>query len=106
MASRLERRRAERHSQTNKRIDRTRVDQEAASHASQIEYSSNWAGAVWDSYPSGTFKSVTGTFTAPDPSGSPGAAAIWVGIDGDTCESAILQTGIDAIISNGAVSYA
>ncbi|KAG6807277.1 hypothetical protein H0H92_008150 [Tricholoma furcatifolium] len=102
MASRLERRRGEHHSQTNKRIDRTK----GASDASQIEYSSNWAGAVWDSYPSGTFKSVTGTFTAPDPSGSPGAAAIWVGIDGDTCESAILQTGIDAIISNGAVSYA
>ena len=53
----------------------------------------------------GTWKSVTGTFTVPTPSGSSGAASAWVGIDGDTCGNAILQTGVDFTISNGAVSY-
>ncbi|KAF8444750.1 hypothetical protein L210DRAFT_3530901 [Boletus edulis BED1] len=39
---------------------------------------------------------VTGTFTVPSPSGSAGSAAsAWVGIDGDTCQNAILQTGVD-----------
>ncbi|KAG6806340.1 hypothetical protein H0H92_011685 [Tricholoma furcatifolium] len=104
MAARLERR-AERQSHPNNRIIHNGLDV-ATSNVSQVEYSSNWAGAVWDSYPSGTFKSVTGTFTAPEPLGSSGSAAIWVGIDGDTCNSAILQTGVDFTISNGAASYA
>ncbi|OLN96029.1 Aspergillopepsin-2-like protein 1 [Colletotrichum chlorophyti] len=57
-----------------------------------VDYSSNWAGAV----KIGTgYNHVTGTITVPDVSGSPGAAAsAWVGIDGDTCQTAILQTGI------------
>ncbi|KAF9237540.1 peptidase A4 family-domain-containing protein [Melanogaster broomeanus] len=71
---------------------------------SNVEYSSNWAGAVWDEA-DGTFTSVTGTFTVPTPSGTSGAASAWVGIDGDTCGTAILQTGIDFTVSNGAVSY-
>ena len=52
----------------------------------------------------GTWKSVTGTFTVPTPSGS-GSASAWVGIDGDTCGTAILQTGIDFTVSGGSVSY-
>ncbi|KAG6811128.1 hypothetical protein H0H92_008861 [Tricholoma furcatifolium] len=96
MAARLERRRAGRQSKPNNRLSSDEVR--------QVEYSSNWAGAVWDSYPSGTFKSVTGTFTVPTPSGS-GAASAWVGIDGDTCDTAILQTGVDFTISGGKVSY-
>ena len=32
-------------------------------------------------------------------------AAVWVGIDGDTCGNAILQTGVDLNVENGAVSY-
>ena len=47
---------------------------------------------------------MTGTFTVPTPSGS-GAASAWVGIDGDTCETAILQTGVDFTVSGGEVSY-
>jgi hypothetical protein len=47
---------------------------------------------------------VTATFTVPTPSGS-GAASAWVGIDGDTCGTAILQTGLDFTISSGRVSY-
>jgi hypothetical protein len=50
-----------------------------------------------------TFTAVTGKFTVPTPkkpSGSSGthAASAWVGIDGDTCETAILQTGVDFTI--------
>ncbi|KAG6914936.1 hypothetical protein DXG01_014373 [Tephrocybe rancida] len=102
MAARLERR-AGRQSKPNSRIASNNLV--AASNASHVQYSSNWAGAVWDTYPAGTFKSVTGTFTVPTPSGSSGAASAWVGIDGDTCGTAILQTGVDFTITNGAVSY-
>ena len=48
---------------------------------------------------------MTGTFTAPTPSGADGSASVWVGIDGDTCGTAILQTGIDVTVSGGEVSY-
>jgi hypothetical protein len=56
------------------------------------EYSSNWAGSVQI----GTgFTKVQGTITVPSVSGdSDSAASAWVGIDGDTCSTAILQTGI------------
>ncbi|EIW81881.1 hypothetical protein CONPUDRAFT_55157 [Coniophora puteana RWD-64-598 SS2] len=67
------------------------------------EYSENWAGAVYDSA-DGTYTAVTGTFTVPTPSGD-GAASAWVGIDGDTCSNAILQTGVDFTVSDGDVSY-
>ncbi|EIW81822.1 hypothetical protein CONPUDRAFT_54571 [Coniophora puteana RWD-64-598 SS2] len=70
---------------------------------SHVQYSSNWAGAVF-SEGAGTFTAVTGTFTVPTPSGS-GSASAWVGIDGDSCGNAILQTGIDFNINNGQVSY-
>lgn len=73
-------------------------------------YSSNWAGAVLNS-PAGTYQSVTGTIVVPTPgppsgssSGSYSSSA-WVGIDGDTCGTAILQTGVDFSWNNGAVSY-
>ncbi|KAF8557079.1 hypothetical protein OG21DRAFT_1596065 [Imleria badia] len=73
-------------------------------NVSNVQYSSNWAGAIWDRS-DGIFTTVTGTFTVPTPSGSSGAAAAWVGIDGDTCGNAILQTGIDFTVTDGKVSY-
>lgn len=58
----------------------------------EVSYSGNWAGAV--AIGSG-YNKVVGTITVPEVSGSSGAAAsAWVGIDGDTCNTAILQTGI------------
>ncbi|KAF2147660.1 hypothetical protein K461DRAFT_215822, partial [Myriangium duriaei CBS 260.36] len=73
------------------------------------EYSQNWAGAVLIG--SG-YTSVTGTFKVPAvsaPSGGNSGTAYsgsaWVGIDGDTCETAILQTGVDFTIQDGQVSY-
>jgi len=74
--------------------------------------SSNWAGGILTAPPAGqTFNSVVGTFTVPTPSipaGSKGASAAsaWVGIDGDTAQNAILQTGIDFnVAASGAVSF-
>ncbi|KAK7549482.1 peptidase A4 family-domain-containing protein [Phyllosticta citricarpa] len=77
----------------------------------EVEYSSNWAGAVIEEPPSGTFTAVSGKFTVPTPgvpSGSIGAgdASAWVGIDGDTYGNAILQTGVDFYAtSSGSYSF-
>jgi len=78
---------------------------------SHVAFSSNWAGAAFESA-AGTYKSVTGTFVVPTPKVPSGkstsgtyAASAWVGIDGDTCGSAILQTGIDFTITSGRVSF-
>ncbi|GAP88138.1 putative acid proteinase protein [Rosellinia necatrix] len=73
--------------------------------AKHVEYSTNWAGAVLSS--SG-YTSVVGTITVPTPKGTgrSASASAWVGIDGDTCGTAILQTGLDFSVSaSGAVSY-
>ncbi|KAI1431307.1 peptidase A4 family-domain-containing protein [Xylaria sp. CBS 124048] len=70
-----------------------------------VEFSENWAGAVLSD--SG-FTSVTGTIIVPTPEsdGQSAAASAWVGIDGDTCATAILQTGLDFTVSaGGEVSY-
>ncbi|KAF8557603.1 hypothetical protein OG21DRAFT_227401 [Imleria badia] len=98
LEARLARRRENRQSQPINRIE------SPAGTVSNAEYSSNWAGAVWDEA-DGTFTAVTGTFTVPTPSGTSGAASAWVGIDGDTCANAILQTGVDFTVTNGKVSY-
>lgn len=76
---------------------------------SKEEYSSNWAGAVLI----GTgYTAVTAEFTVPTPKVPTGGssnkqycASAWVGIDGDTCGTAILQTGIDFCIQGSSVSY-
>ncbi|KAL9107937.1 MAG: hypothetical protein Q9227_007259 [Pyrenula ochraceoflavens] len=68
---------------------------------SHVEYSSNWAGAVYEAPPSGqTFNKVTAQITVPSPTAPSNAAgtyaaSAWVGIDGDTYGNAILQTGVD-----------
>jgi hypothetical protein len=77
-----------------------------------VQYSSNWAGAVITSPPSGQkFNAVSGKFNVPTPSapsGSSGSysASAWVGIDGDTYSAAILQAGVDFTAnSDGSTSY-
>ncbi|EKM56482.1 uncharacterized protein PHACADRAFT_253639 [Phanerochaete carnosa HHB-10118-sp] len=75
------------------------------------EISENWAGVVLNS-PAGTYKSVTASFTVlniSEPEGSTGfhGASAWVGIDGDTCQTGILQTGLDFDVkSDDNVSFA
>lgn len=78
-------------------------------NTSYAEYSTNWAGAVLI----GTgYNSVTGTVTVPKPSIPSGGssrttyyASAWVGLDGDTCETAILQTGIDVGVKGTSYIY-
>lgn len=74
-----------------------------------VSYSTNWAGAV---LVGSGYKSVTGTFVVPTPSIPSGgssrteyAASAWVGIDGDTCQTSILQTGVDFYIQGSSISY-
>ncbi|KAF8309299.1 hypothetical protein DL93DRAFT_2063102 [Clavulina sp. PMI_390] len=105
MADRIARRRngSARQSKPVERIE----ENLAAGNTSHVSYSSNWAGAVLSSA-AGTYKSVTATFTVPQPSGftlTSHSASAWVGIDGDTCENAILQTGVDFSIWLGIVSF-
>lgn len=76
---------------------------------SKEEYSSNWAGAVLINT---GYTAVTAEFTVPTPRVPAGGtsnkqycASAWVGIDGDTCGTAILQTGIDFCIQGSFVSY-
>lgn len=73
------------------------------------ETSTNWAGAV---LVSSGFTEVSGTFTVPSPQIPSGGdqstkycATAWVGIDGDTCSTSILQTGVDFCIQGGDISY-
>lgn len=73
------------------------------------QYSSNWAGAVLI----GTgYNTVTAEFTVPRPQYPTGSASnvqycasAWVGIDGDTCTTAILQAGIDFCLLGSTVTY-
>jgi len=71
---------------TGTRINSTRPSTEF------VEYSENWAGGVISTT---KVTSVTGTATVPSVTSGDGAA--WVGIDGDSCETAILQTGFEWI---------
>ncbi|OKL58334.1 hypothetical protein UA08_06667 [Talaromyces atroroseus] len=71
--------------------------------------STNWSGAVLVST---GFTSVSASVVAPTPSLPDDAddstqycGSAWVGIDGDTCSSAILQTGFDFCIQGNDVSY-
>ncbi|KAH8682642.1 hypothetical protein BX600DRAFT_47934 [Xylariales sp. PMI_506] len=74
-----------------------------------VSYSTNWAGAVLV----GTgYNAVTATFVVPTPKAPTGgsaaksyAASAWVGIDGDTCTTSILQTGVDFTVEAGRSSF-
>ncbi|EMC93556.1 hypothetical protein BAUCODRAFT_75521 [Baudoinia panamericana UAMH 10762] len=79
------------------------------SNTKQTVYSSNWAGAV---IISSGITEVTGTFTVPsvsEPAGGSDSteygASAWVGIDGDTCGAAILQTGVECLVEGTETAY-
>ena len=85
---------------------RSSVERPALSNITNVEFSENWSGAVLTSPPSGQlWTTVTGQFNVPTPSRPSGsssgtfAASAWVGIDGDTAQNSILQSGIDFQIS-------
>lgn len=84
--------------------------QGADNNTAHVDYSSNWSGAVLEQPSSGYFKSATGRFTVPTPkhvgSGGTQSSSAWVGIDGDSCASGLLQAGIDFTVdASGDVSY-
>jgi len=96
-------RRAASHGSTPLNRIGTGVSPNVAGNETQVSYSTNWSGSVITDPPSGeAWKTVTAEFTVPKPSGSSGASAsAWVGIDGDTCSTAILQTGVDFTVGSG-----
>ncbi|CAK4006257.1 acid ase [Lecanosticta acicola] len=119
LLEKLRQRRAER--SAAKRSDLVRLDRPLAvnftslddvitiNNPDHVDYSSNWAGAV---IIGSDITKVTGTFTIPTvsiPSGGSSSteygASAWVGIDGDTCETAILQTGVDFLIEGSETAY-
>jgi len=108
VAERNERRAAARARKTNPKLpasDTAIVEDIDIANNTNVQYSSNWAGAVLTSPPAGsTFTSVSATFVVPSASGS-GAASAWVGIDGDTYTNSILQTGLDFNVQGGRVTY-
>lgn len=78
------------------------VDRPTSGNKTDADYSTNWTGGVLTAPPSGqTFNAVSASFVVPQPSVPSGdgsetySAAIWVGIDGDTYQNAIWQSGID-----------
>jgi hypothetical protein len=93
----------------------TKQSKSKGATTSYTDYSSNWGGAVIKAPPTGqTFNAVSGAIKVPTPSIPPNgmgtgesfAAAVWVGIDGDTYSNAILQTGIDMnVAADGSVSF-
>ena len=87
-------------------------DFQTEANTTHPEYSSNWSGAVLESPPAGQkFTQVTGSFVVPTPrvpSGGRGtySASAWVGIDGDTYQNALFQTGCDfTVSSSGGTSF-
>ncbi|RHZ45457.1 A4/G1 family peptidase [Aspergillus thermomutatus] len=80
--------------------------------AANVSYSKNWAGAVREQPPpSATYTAVAATITIPEATAVAGvtgtqASSAWVGIDGDTYASAILQAGVDFYVeADGTHSY-
>lgn len=92
-------------------VEEAFVEAEADNSTAHVQYSSNWSGAVLQTPSSGFFTSATGRFTVPTPQfagqgSATESASAWVGIDGDTCASGLLQAGVDFTVDqNGDVSY-
>ncbi|KAJ6506133.1 acid proteinase [Mycena vulgaris] len=76
---------------------------------STVLTSSNWAGAGMES-PANTYQSVTGTLVVPHLRPATGGASTgfyggssWVGLDGMTCKTSLMATGIDFTYFNETV---
>ncbi|KAG6382150.1 peptidase G1 [Boletus reticuloceps] len=83
------------------------VQKPANTSSDGVVYNNGFAGLVWP-LDNGTFYSVNGTVTIPKVSGPTNASAtIAVGIDGTVCpgSSAILQAGVDAIVTSSGIDY-
>lgn len=107
MAARLtQNRRANQEARALSRKTLPKIASENLSNTTETEYSTNWSGAVIISK---DITSVSAVVTIPSASSAGGkgeqCASAWVGIDGDTCETAILQTGVDMCYENGEASF-
>ncbi|KAH8705216.1 peptidase A4 family-domain-containing protein [Talaromyces proteolyticus] len=109
VASPLSARVARRHGITRPNMRITTDEQAGAEQVNGDSQSNNWGGAV---LVSSGFTGVSGKITVPTPKVPSGGddstqycATAWVGIDGDTCQSAILQTGVDFCITGSQTSY-
>ncbi|KAF8435716.1 peptidase A4 family-domain-containing protein [Boletus edulis BED1] len=71
------------------------VERAANATSDGVEYTPNWAGAVY-LQDTGTIVMVSGVIAVPDMSAveAGSVASAWVGIDGDTCKSTALMTGV------------
>ncbi|KAI0335710.1 concanavalin A-like lectin/glucanase [Cubamyces sp. BRFM 1775] len=83
----------------------------AASAIEQDVNTDDWAGVALTFGSGSVVESVTGTFAVPVPNAPPGGddhevyeSAAWLGIDGYTCPSALLRTGVVFIRANGVVT--
>ncbi|KAJ3978012.1 peptidase A4 family-domain-containing protein [Lentinula raphanica] len=77
-----------------------------ASDNTEDLFSSNWAGGLLQSPPTGQhFTDIGGTFVVPTLEGPDGAMSAWIGIDGGpNAPQSILQIGVDCYIVSG-VNY-
>lgn len=85
-------------------------DQFSFGKTAQVQYSSNWAGAVQIG---NGITEVSGMVTFPRVTAPANGASdtsyggsVWIGIDGDTCPQSILQTGIDWVVQGNSATYA
>lgn len=102
----LARRHASRIRKSNPLLAVSSLTSEELVNVSHVQYSGNWAGAILTAPPAGqTFNAISATFTVPTPkppssgSGSWSSSA-WVGINGDTYQKAILQSGVDFTVTS------
>ncbi|RDW63081.1 uncharacterized protein DSM5745_10192 [Aspergillus mulundensis] len=96
-------------------LNRTSLSSRTTQEEKEVQYSTNWAGAVLDPLPNSTYAFVSATITVPTPTPTSSsdsdsdsdsastyqAASAWLGIDGATYATAILQTGIDIYVIDG-----
>ncbi|KAF8342498.1 peptidase A4 family-domain-containing protein [Amanita rubescens] len=85
-------------------LQRVRNANFAAGDLPKVIHSKNWSGSAW-AKPNGTFISVAGTFVTPKLGAPDGYSSAWVGIDGFTCQDAILQTGVQFNFINNTPAY-
>ncbi|KAJ7890754.1 acid proteinase [Mycena leptocephala] len=95
---------------TATRTSTTATSSPPSSTDSAVLTSSIWAGAGMES-PANTYKSVTGTLVVPHLQPATGGASTgfyggsaWVGLDGMTCQTSLMATGIDFIYFNETIS--
>lgn len=93
------------------KVNSTGLDDKIAfGKTAEVQYSSNWAGAVQISE---GITEVSGQVTFPRvtaPANSESdksyGGSVWIGIDGDTCPQSILQTGVDWVVQGNSATYA